>query len=696
MSRYRARVQLNAFLGRAGLRFIGTLAAAVGVASGQTDVVLTSPVELDKLSRLAAELNGVNLLYDPQLLRGRPLSIQQASGLSSGELWSTLGWALRSRDLVTVRIDGSDAMAVVAVATAAGVAAESPWDIESPIGPSYSKFRIPLREAASAEFIAALQSATSRAHGKVVAIEQPPAIIVSDYTETARAIADTVRRVDAEVGSITRAAYEVNGSAAKLIAAAQAFVQSEVTAGKRLPGGAMLASTSDRSVHVFGTTGDVERWVAALGAVDESTSRELFPYVVPPGARAEAVRLVQESGSLLDPPVARDEITVVTDVEPGRLLVKAPAEVHELVASLLGALSTEGSSFERQRQTYVVRNRDPQEVLDLLQRLLSAEATPDGAPAEGATEVERTQLILDEPTSQIIAFGSEADLSRIYSFVADFDVRQRQVALEILIVSLSDGESLDLGVELRQVIDDGGTLAELSSLFGLSDVNAGQDSITPPTGSGGTAVILDPREYSVVVRALASVSDGRSLSQTQFLVNNNESASINSVVQEPFLSTNASDTVATTSFGGSQSAGTQVTVTPRIGAGDHLSLEYTISLSAFVGESADPSLPPPSQESNLQSSATIPDGFTVVVGGIELTQEAEATTKVPLLGDIPLLGELFKSRSLSQSRSRFYVLIRPTVLRENGFEELLYLSEQIQADLQLESDWPLLEPRIIR
>ncbi|MEM1185659.1 MAG: hypothetical protein AAGI53_11760 [Planctomycetota bacterium] len=421
---------------------------------------------------------------------------------------------------------------------------------------------------------------------------------------------------------------------------------------------------------------------------------EFRAYSVPPSLRADAVRLIYEAGNLLDQPVRAEDISVVNDVAPDRILIKAPSEMYELVWWLLEALVVESASFEVHREIFVIKNCDPEEVVSLLQRVLAAEsgmAVTSAVTPDGANNL-ALRLVLDELTSRVIAFGTEPELSRVRSRIGSIDIPRRLVALEVLIVSLSEVESLDFGVELRQRLDDAGTLAELSSLFGLSDTTANDDEITPPTGSGGTAVILDPRDFSVVVRSLANVSDGRSLSQTTFHVSNNESASINPVVQEPFLSTNASDTVATTSFGGSQSAGRQVSVTPRMGEGDHLTLEYTVSLSAFVGESADPALPPPSQESNLQSSATIPDGFAVVVGGVELTQEAEATSAVPVLGSIPVLGELFKS----QSRSRVCVLIRPSVLRETGFEELRYLAERAQSDLGLPPDWLTLSPEIIR
>lgn len=262
-------------------------------------------------------------------------------------------------------------------------------------------------------------------------------------------------------------------------------------------------------------------------------------------------------------------------------------------------------------------------------------------------------------------------------------------------VSLSEGDSLDFAVQLEKLLDlENDTALRLMSLFGLGLPTGAIGS--GGGGSGFTGTVLNPGEFSAVIRALETVNKGRALSRPYLLVGNNQTATFDSVVEEPFVAVNASSTVATTSFGGSQAAGTQITVTPTITAGDHLELEYSVSLSSFVGESSDPSIPPPRQDSSVSSVSTIPDGYTVVVGGIETITEGEAVSKVPLLGDIPLLGELFKSRSKSRSRSRFFVFIRADVMRGDGFESLKYISDLAMDEAGVDDGWPEVQPRVIR
>jgi type II secretory pathway component GspD/PulD (secretin) len=154
--------------------------------------------------------------------------------------------------------------------------------------------------------------------------------------------------------------------------------------------------------------------------------------------------------------------------------------------------------------------------------------------------------------------------------------------------------------------------------------------------------------------------------------------------------------VAPTSLGGTLDAGTSITVRPQIAEGDQLVLDYSVSVSSFVGEAVDPSLPPPRQENRLASVATIPDGYTVVVGGLEIETESEAASRVPVLGSIPLVGSLFENRTRSKVKNRFFVFIRCTVLRSQLFEDLRYVSGIELDEARLEDGWPVLEPRVTR
>jgi general secretion pathway protein D len=304
-------------------------------------------------------------------------------------------------------------------------------------------------------------------------------------------------------------------------------------------------------------------------------------------------------------------------------------------------------------------------------------------------------LAVDEASSTLIAIGDPRVLTQIEALIATLDVRQPQVMLEILMVTLNDTQSRDLGLELEALGLSDDLISRVSTLFGLGRRTADGDLTGPIQAQGLTGVVLNPGDFSVVVRALRSVTHGRSLSMPRVLVGNNQTATLDAVVQQPVLSVNASDTVATTSFGGTQDAGTIVTVKPQIAEGDHLVLEYNVSLSSFIGSSTNPSLPPPRQQNSVSSIATIPDGHTVVVGGIDVDTHSTGKTDIPGFGDIPIIGPLLASHSRDDSHSRFFVFIRASVLRANGFEDLRHLSAQAILDAGIPDGWPRIAPVVM-
>ena len=335
----------------------------------------------------------------------------------------------------------------------------------------------------------------------------------------------------------------------------------------------------------------------------------------------------------------------------------------------------------------------------------AAPVNEEGArPIEGATGgrpdpvrwQDRLTLSADPGVNRILAVGERRLLDEVEALVGELDVHFPQVLIETMVVSLSESQARDLGVELQHIGTSGNATVQLASLFGLGSPDPSLGLISPAGGTGFGGVVLDPGDFSSVVRALETVNDGRTLTIPRVLVNNNEEGNLTSVLQTPYTSTNASDTVATTSFGGTLDAGTTVIVKPQIADGDRLILDYQVTLSSFVGDSVDPSVPPPRQENALHSVVTIPDGHTVVLGGLEVETESEAENQIPILGSIPFVGTFFKSTSTSTSTNRFFVFLRCTVMRNESFEDLKYVSRQDLDEASLDDGWPVLEPRVIR
>lgn len=91
----------------------------------------------------------------------------------------------------------------------------------------------------------------------------------------------------------------------------------------------------------------------------------------------------------------------------------------------------------------------------------------------------------------------------------------------------------------------------------------------------------------------------------------------------------------------------------------------------------------PLAQSTIRESDTIiraGSGEIVVIGGLMQTSQTDVVSKTPLLGDIPLFGELFKNRQVSETKKELIILLKPTVVGHDTFEQQLETSRQNMVD----------------
>jgi general secretion pathway protein D len=264
--------------------------------------------------------------------------------------------------------------------------------------------------------------------------------------------------------------------------------------------------------------------------------------------------------------------------------------------------------------------------------------------------------------------------------------------LEVTLVTLDTSDGCELGVELskRDGVGKSGNVLVFGS-FGLStmDLKTGLPTIVP--GAGFNGILVDPNTINAVVQAVATSSKAEVLSAPKVLVNDNATATLSSIAESPFTSINASQTVSTTSFAGYASAGTTITVTPHISEGDHLQLKYSVTLNSFTGAGGN-GIPPPRQTNVLTSEVTVPDGYCIIVGGLNRKNDSDTANKIPLLGDIPVLKYFFGLYNKQAAQSTLFVFIRPIILRDDQFEDLKFLSERDLKMAKLAPNCPQSQP----
>jgi len=90
------------------------------------------------------------------------------------------------------------------------------------------------------------------------------------------------------------------------------------------------------------------------------------------------------------------------------------------------------------------------------------------------------------------------------------------------------------------------------------------------------------------------------------------------------------------------------------------------------------------------TTVSVRDGETIILGGIIRNSVTSSVKKIPLLGDIPLLGNLFRSTDKSNTKTELLVFLTPRVVRDPDEarrlkeDELKRLSQPSQKTLDKE------------
>ncbi|MFN8731324.1 MAG: hypothetical protein ACK5Z4_15875, partial [Planctomyces sp.] len=85
----------------------------------------------------------------------------------------------------------------------------------------------------------------------------------------------------------------------------------------------------------------------------------------------------------------------------------------------------------------------------------------------------------------------------------------------------------------------------------------------------------------------------------------------------------------------------------------------------------------------VQTTVTVPDEGTVLLGGQRLVTEREVEVGVPLLSKLPIINRFFTNRIESKEESTLLILVKPTVIIQSEEEDKAFpgLLNQLRSGL---------------
>ncbi|WP_417226510.1 type IV pilus secretin PilQ [Amphritea sp.] len=283
---------------------------------------------------------------------------------------------------------------------------------------------------------------------------------------------------------------------------------------------------------------------------------------------------------------------------------------------------------------------------------------------------ERGLILADDETNVLMVRETANRMEEIRSTLRRFDTEVAQVLIEARLVTANTTVSKDLGVKWGLGYGDtdssGNGISIGSSISGVSSPGSVPSGLMVDLGANVTspasvAIGLASNSALLQLELSALESDGRIevISQPKVVTTNGKMALIESGKEIPYTTTD-DDGNTDTEF---KDVVLSLEVTPRINPGDRIAMDLVIKKDS-IGETlsnGEISI----IKNLLETSVVVPDGQTVVLGGVFENETQNTVNKTPLLGDIPVLGALFRNKSTSNVKAELLIFITPKLVKES-------------------------------
>lgn len=282
---------------------------------------------------------------------------------------------------------------------------------------------------------------------------------------------------------------------------------------------------------------------------------------------------------------------------------------------------------------------------------------------------ERGFLLADDETNVLMVRETGKRIEEIRATLRRFDTEVAQVLIEARLVTANTTVSKDLGVKWGLGYGDtdssGNAISIGSSIGGVSTPGTVPNGLMVDLGAGVTspasvAIGLASNTGLLQLELSALETDGKIevISQPKIMTTNGKSAMIESGKEIPYQTVEDGD--VSVAF---KDVVLSLEVTPRINPGDRIAMDLVIHKDS-IGEqldNGDISI----IKNALETSVVVPDGQTIVLGGVFENETSDVVNKTPLLGDIPVLGALFRNKSKSNTKTELLIFITPKLVRES-------------------------------
>lgn len=250
----------------------------------------------------------------------------------------------------------------------------------------------------------------------------------------------------------------------------------------------------------------------------------------------------------------------------------------------------------------------------------------------------------------LIVEDVESSHQRVAEYLAQVDVRPKQVLVEAHVLQIALTNEQRHGIDLRAVARAEGARLTLA---GTSFAEAS------PTGPS-VAFRVDGTDMGSVIELIRNCTNSRTLASPKLSVVNHQEARIQIGQRLPYTvaTTTQTTTIESVQF---LEVGIVLTVRPIIMEDGNVLMNVLPKVSG--GKIGDTGFPE-EETTELQTTIMMPSGSGVVIGGLIREDNIQNNAIVPGFGRIPILGKLFQRNSDESRRNELVIALVAHVLED--------------------------------
>lgn len=299
-------------------------------------------------------------------------------------------------------------------------------------------------------------------------------------------------------------------------------------------------------------------------------------------------------------------------------------------------------------------------------------------PEAPVSNVGRDNFIVDLKTGAIVMVVEADILPRMKELIKKLDVPKKMVQIDVLLFEKKIRSETDFGLSSLKTGSEACHNNSSGSKFNVIDVAntpIGIFNFLISRNAGSFLPAFDAvfrfllAQENIHINANPSVL---AVNQTPAVIDIDEEISVNTGA---YPVDTGGPSVALQNAYARARYGIKIEITPTIyaqnepdftdcldGPEDYVTLNTDITFQT-INRGTNPSQPDVTTR-HILNEVNIPDGQTVILGGLRRRNSREAVEKIPFLGDLPGIGKLFCLTEISDDTTEMFIFLTPKIIND--------------------------------